>query len=465
MYFRFLSAAMLSIAVIFSISCESTQEKSTAADPKLKDQIIDHKEFYDDGTLKGEGKVLYKIVMNKPKLVKQQKWTYYFQNKTPVKMSEGNYLNDKQDGKWVFYYPKGGLKQEGAYSEGLNTGEWKSYFETGEVFWTGSFVISQQKDDISGEMKKVSFLEGKRVTYFKDGKIQMEEEYKADKKNGRTQVYYPKGSPKEISMFKDGKKNGALNEWFENGKKKTEGFFTDDLKTGSWKMYYDNGQVMMEGKFTDDKTDGLWKTYSREGLLMKEGKYAIVKKEVKDKASGKMVVQSRSKEDGLWKFYEYVNGKKNLYAEYAVEGGMVTSGINKIYENGVQTGEGILSGNPKGLFQIIKNGQPGEIIDAANQPEDDPAKNITSKWTGKWKPLKKSGKWTEFYPGTKNIKFTADFMIDKKSNDYKEYYPNGKIKAEGKYLNDKKNGQWKFYNADGSVDQDQSGNYMMDKRR
>lgn len=467
MYFRFLSAVMLCFAVMLTFSCGSTQEKSgqETADPKLKDQIIDQKEYYEDGTLKGEGKVLYKIVMNKPKRVKQQKWTYYFQGKTAVKMSEGNYLNDKQDGKWIFFYPDGKPKQEGAYTEGLNTGEWKSYYPTGELFWTGIFVIAQRKDDISGEMKKVAFLEGKRITYFKDGKVQMEEEYKEDKKNGRTQIYYSKGNPKEISMFKDGKKSGALNEWFENGKKKTDGFFTDDLKTGSWKMFYDNGQMMMEGRFTEDKTDGLWKTYSREGLLMKEGKYSITKKEVKDKDTGKMKTDLKSKEDGLWKFYEYVNGKKNLYAEYAIEGGMVTSGTNKLYENGVLTGEGILSGNPKALFQIIVKGQPGEIIEGANQPEDDLLKNITSKWTGKWKPLKKSGAWTEFYPGTAKTKYTATFMIDKKNGAYKEYYPDGKIKAEGKYLNDKKNENWKFFKQDGSIDESLSGLYMMDKKR
>jgi hypothetical protein len=38
------------------------------------------------------------------------------------------------------------------------------------------------------------------------------------------------------------------------------------------------------------------------------------------------------------------------------------------------------------------------------------------------------------------------------------------VKAEGEYLNAKRNGKWTFYNQDGSVDKDQSGNYMMDKK-
>jgi antitoxin component YwqK of YwqJK toxin-antitoxin module len=249
-----------------------------------------------------------------------------------------------------------------------------------------------------------------------------------------------------MAQYKDDKKNGGFNEFWD-GKRKTEGAFIDDKKTGYWKMYYNTGQLAIEGAFANDKPDGQWKFYSREGQLQKEGKYKA------------------GKEDGLWVFYTYENGKKSIAMELPLEGGMAASSPGKLYDKGVLIGTGTLTGIVKGLYQVYKGNQPTEIIDGQNPPEDDPTNGITSKWTGKWRPLKKNGLWIEFYPGGKNKKSEAMMVNDKKNGEYREYYPNGKIRAEGKYMMDKKNDQWKFYNQDGSLDEAQSGLYMMDKKR
>jgi len=55
-------------------------------------------------------------------------------------------------------------------------------------------------------------------------------------------------------------------------------------------------------------------------------------------------------------------------------------------------------------------------------------------------------------------------MMDKLNGPYKEYYPNGKIKAEGEYMTGKKNGEWKFYLQNGALDAENSGRYMLDKK-
>jgi uncharacterized protein len=448
-------ALMLGIFCVASCSSPQTKNAGTTeekADPSLKDKIIDYKEYYDDKSLKGEGKVLYKIMMNKPKRIKQQKWVYYVKGKPGIKMSEGEYTDDKQTGKWTFFFESGKVREEGTYTDGVTTGEWLVYYPTGELFTKATYKVFQEKDEVSGSMKSVGHPDGTKISYYKKGTSTplKEEEYHNGKKNGRTQEYYETGKPKQFVMFKDDKKNGALNEWWESTNKqlkKTEGFFTDDKKTGSWKMYYNNGIVAMEGNFNADKPDGLWKFYSRETQLMKEGKYKM------------------AKEDGLWTYYEYINNRKVMAMELAISGGMVASGGSRIYENGILIGEGDLNGIPKAIFQIYKNKQESETIESQNQPDDDPAQGLTSKWTGKWNHIKKNGLWREFYTGTKNKKSEANYMMDKKNGEYKEFYLNGKIKAEGKYLTDKKNDQWKFYNQDGSLDSALSGLYMMDKKR
>jgi uncharacterized protein len=458
---------LIILAFCITISCDSTQKKETPkknlqteekANPALKDTIVDHKELYDDGSLQGEGKALYTIVLNKPKYIKQGKWTLYHKGSGKVIMSEGEYNNGIQTGKWTFYFKDGKKKEEGSYLDGALTGEWVVYYPaemTGNdprdlINWRGTYIVIDKKDETTGEVKKVGVLNGKKISFYPKGNPQMvlkDEDYKNGMKNGRNQEYYEKGSPKIIALYKDDKKNGAFNEYWESNKKKAEGFFADDKPTGNWKIFYSTGQILSEGSFSSGKPDGHWKFYSRENQLMKEGLY-------KD-----------GKEQGLWTLYTFENGKKTIFMELPLSGGMAGQEPGKIYEKGSLVGEGRSSGIPKCLFQVFKNGQPSEIFDSQSQPDDDSAKGIVIKWTGKWKPLKKDGPWIEYFTGTKIKKYEVTYMNDKKNGEFREYYQNGKIKAEGKYLNDKMNDQWKFYNQDGSLDENKSGLYMLDKKR
>lgn len=458
---------VLLVAAILA-GCSSAQKKSSGSsetekvDPALVGKIVDYKTYYSDGSILGEGKALYKAVMNKPVYIKQQKWIQYYKGTNTIKQAEGEYKEDKQTGVWKLFFKDGKVQQEGTYTDGIATGQWTIYYPTGEVNWKAVFSIVNIKDDQTGDMKKNGQIEGVKTSYFKSGKVWKEEEMHSGKKNGRNQEYYEAGNPKEIAMYKDDLKNGALNEYWPNAKPKTQGMFiiadvidkktgkpTGDKiesKTGNWKMFYNNGQPAVDAVFGDNKPEGTWRFYSREGLLMKEGRYKA------------------GKEDGPWTYYEYENGRKMISMELDVQAGMVGEKGGKVYQNGQFIGEGQLKRIPvKALFQIIKNGQNTEVIDAQNQPDDDDATKTTSKWTGKWKPIDRNGAFTEYFPGTHAKKIEATYMIGKLNGKYKEYYPNGKIKVEGEYLANKKNGIFTFYNADGSTDSVQSGQYMSDK--
>jgi antitoxin component YwqK of YwqJK toxin-antitoxin module len=459
-------AAVLLFAAIAFSGCGSAQKKegdtSEKVNPALVGTLVDHKVYYDDGSLLGTGKALYKSVMSKPVRIKQGPWVQYYKGTNTIKQAEGEYKDDKQTGEWKFYFKDGKLQQEGSFSEGIAYGEWKIYYPTSEMNWKASYSIVTEIDAVSGDAKKIGRVEGVKTTYYKSGKVWKEETLHGGKKNGRCQEYYEAGNPKEIAMYQDDLKNGALNEWWPSGKPKTQGFFViaDQIdrktkkstgekiesKTGNWKMFYSNGQTAIEGSFSNNMPQGLWRAYSREGQLMKEGKY------------------NAGKEDGLWTYYEYENGRKMVSMELAVESGMIAEGVSRVYKNGQTFGEGQLKRVPaKALFQMYKDGKQTEVVDAQNQPDDDPASKTTSKWTGKWLPAVPNGIFVEFYPGTRAKKTEANYMIGKLMGKYKEFYQNGKVKAEGENLAGKKNGVWTFYNADGSIDDEISGQYMSDK--
>ncbi|MFW5771379.1 MAG: toxin-antitoxin system YwqK family antitoxin [Spirochaetota bacterium] len=268
-------------------------------------------------------------------------------------------------------------------------------------------------------------------------------------KSGRSQEYYENGRPKEIAWYKDNTYDGKMNKWYPNGKAKEQGFFDSGKRDGKWTFYYENGQVSQSGRFNDDKLSGQWKFYSAEGLLQKEGNYAM------------------GKEADTWTFYQYPSKYKRLKSmELYLNGGMVDSGKESLLydKKGNLTGKGQLSGIPKAIYQVKKNGKDAGTITTASVPADSPQGKIQHSWTGKWQHPKRNGSWTVYYPGTRNVKYKTTCMMGKLNGKYTEYFPNGKVKAEGEYLNGKMNGMWTFFTSNGSKDEKKSGRYMLGKK-
>jgi len=435
-------AVLASIAIFAAVlvSCGTTEKKPQKAD-KIKDGI--GKTYWDDGSVRGEG--------NFKNFQKDGKWTL-FQKGSTAKLAEGNYANDNQNGPWVFYHKNGAKSSEGSFEDNQKTGQWTNYYETGEKMWEAKYVIRNT------ETGKIGGIEGTKITYYVSGKVKQEEEYVNGEKKGKNQEYYESGKPKEISWYNNNKRNGNCNVYWETGGVREQGMYQDDLKNGAWKVFYDNSQLYMTGSFIIGKLlvkgeeqpvsqmSGPWQFYSKEGLLQKEGVY------------------EKGKETGLWKFYSYQNKTKRLLGmELTLKGGMA-GGTGKIYENGALIATGNIMGSVKGIYEKHVNGKSAGEESSIDVPSDNPKENTTYKWTGKWHLPKKNGAWTEYYPGGKNIKLEVTYMMDKFSGKYKEYFPNGKVKAEGEYMNDKKNGLWKVYNENGTLNEEESGRWMLGKK-
>jgi uncharacterized protein len=435
----------INIIAVFAItallfSCSSTSDKKGGKDDKIKEGP--GKIFWDDGSVKGNG--------NYKNFQKDGKWTL-FHKTTSEKLAEGNYLNDKQNGQWIYYYKNGAKNSEGAFEEDQKTGQWIGYYETNEKMWEARYVIR------NSEFGKVGGIEGNKTTYYPSRNVKMEEEYVNGVKKGKHQEFYENGNPKEISWFTDNKHNGKCNVYWETGKPKEMGMYQDELRNGDWKIFYDNGQMQMSGSFIIGKMavkkeeqqvsqrHGRWQFFSKEGLLQKEGDY------------------EKNKEKGFWKFYSYKNNARQLRMELELTGGMAT-GKGKIYDNGALAAEGNMTGMVKGIFKKSVGGKEESEEVFIDAPADNPKANITYKWSGNWQLPKKNGPYTEYFAGGRSKKIEASYMMDKLSGKYKEYFLNGKIKAEGEYMNDKKNGIWNVYNEKGSLIEEESGRWMNGKK-
>jgi len=100
--------------------------------PKLEEVVID---THPDGSpkevnyLKGKNKILVKGV-------------YYYDNHT--KRMEGEFKNEKRDGKWTAWYPEGVVWSEGWYKDGERDGKGIVYYENGQTYYSGNYVMGKQ---------------------------------------------------------------------------------------------------------------------------------------------------------------------------------------------------------------------------------------------------------------------------------------------------------------------------------
>ena len=99
-----------------------------------------------------------------------------------IKRSVQQYINGKDYGKWVFYFPNGKIETKGKFNElGLRVGTWKYFHENGEI-------------------KQIA-------KYNKDGN-----------RNGTWKYFHENGEIKQIAKYnKDGNRNGTWVEYNEDG--------------------------------------------------------------------------------------------------------------------------------------------------------------------------------------------------------------------------------------------------------
>ncbi|MEE0937564.1 MAG: toxin-antitoxin system YwqK family antitoxin [Bacteroidales bacterium] len=181
-------------------------------------------------------------------------------------------------------------------------------------------------------------------------------------------------------------------------------------KQGNWSKTYSNGQKQYEGTFKDDCEQGTFKYYNKDGSLKqtidykgdcKTGYAKIFYRKGQLMSEGSYVNQ---KKEGLWTYYS-VDGKKLS---------------EEMYKNGKKEGLETIWDTKGNVLETImyKNG-------------------------------KKEGENYNFLYQDGYQTFT--YKNDKRNGEYKNYYADKKIKIKGQFIQDKKDGEWLYYDQAGDV--------------
>jgi len=91
---------------------------------------------------------------------------------------------------------------------------------------------------------------------YSGGEFKIVEYYKKvgdNQKLVRERTYYEDGQISSERNYKDGQLDGKLTRYYENGQIEEEVNYKDGKKDGKWTIYYENGQIEGERNYKDGK--------------------------------------------------------------------------------------------------------------------------------------------------------------------------------------------------------------------
>ena len=207
------------------------------------EDIVNIKEYSEAGQVVSQG------IMD-DKGLKNEFWKFYFPGGGV--RSEGVFSNNLRSGEWKFYYPDGKLEQKGFYREGKTDGLWVWYYSDGSVLREENYYRGKE--------------DGMSVEYDRFGNIIAKGEYIEGNKEG--EWYYNVGDQVEKGNYSFGLKDGTWRHYFPDGKKKFEGAFVQGNANGKHKIYYDNGKLKEDQFWEMGMRTRTWRKYDREGNIL-----------------------------------------------------------------------------------------------------------------------------------------------------------------------------------------------------
>lgn len=377
-------------------------------------------------------------------------------NKEKV-MSKELYINDKKEGLSIYYHPNGQIKEEVQYINSKRNGLSKEYDDKGNVI-----TIMNYNNGILTEREKINRFDERGLkqgvwrTYYSNGKIKSEINYKDNVLDGSFKEYDENGNVNLILHYTKGniveeKDTSALdivisNQYDSLGRLIFSGSYRNNIPVGIHRIYDGTGKVINgyiysnyglklgEGIIDNEgKKEGAWTYFGEDGNVRSNGTYVnnleqgIWKFFFVNGKTEQTGVYKNGKADGAWKWFfenggmkreeEYYNGKEEgTYAEYDTIGELITSGT---YFDGQKEGEW--------YYKVGDYTEKGKYIGDL-----------------------KDGKWQAFYSNGK-LKYEGNYIQGNPDGEHLFYYNNGKVKEINYYVMGISVKNWKKFDENGTL--------------
>ena len=329
----------------------------------------------------------------------------------------GQESENLKDGYQIFKYPNGAISSEGLIKNGKPEGFWKSYYVTGIKKSEGkrtSFLLDSIwvfYDQAGDTTEKINYLVGKKNGYYFKYKkdpvdglyIWSKELFAGDKREGTAYFYFPEGKVQQTISYNEGKKEGLSKEYDKNGNIISLLEYNNDFLVSRERINRTDSKGLKQGE---------WKEFYPGGNIKSEKTF---------------------KDDQLHGYYK----------EYDTRGKLV---LTMQYENG----------------SIVKSKVEDEPdIEIVNKYDDNGKLTYSGPYrnqvpVGVHRQYSADGKVTNSFIYNDNGLLLSEGIVDEGGNHngkWKDYYPDGKVQAEGQYTDNRRTGIWKFYNTSEKLEQ------------
>lgn len=301
-------------------------------------------------------------------------------------------------GLWKYFYPNGIVQREGYYSHGAENGYFKEYDPEGNLMTTAKYADGIKLEDVAElvklEVRKDYYPDGKikiSATYNKQGNLEgVRREYSEDGSIARSYIFRNGIMIGEGIVTEKGEKDGFWKEYYDEGILRAEGKYDKDLRVGQWKFFHRNGQVEQEGSYAKGLPEGEWRWFYPDGELLREESY-------------------------------YNGLPDGMMTEYDEQGNVITQGE---YIEGKENGEWFYRAGDSEMRGTYAEGMRNGLWNYWDLKESMGQANV--------------------------LRFEGRFIEDNPHGEHTYYWDNGNRKEEGEYVMGKKEGEWVYFNYDGT---------------
>lgn len=379
-------------------------------------------------------------------------------------ISEGVLNKGLEDGIWKFYNSGGVVVRMTNFKEGVESGEYKMFFED-------SKTIKEKATYVDGK------LDGLYEEFFANGKIKSRGYFQDDAKVGEWIEFYPNGKIQRRVFFLDGEVNGTsqsfdgmgnptIEEYYKNGSFSDITLFNSNgdvfqnlmLKNGNgpFELNYPNGKKYLSANFVYNSKDGDEFFYDNSGKIEVKNEYKYGDNHGKSTSywsNGKIKRESNYQfgqlegdyieyfENGQIekKYFNHNNSTEGAYEVYYPSGKLRTKGT---FEDDERNGK-FYYYNEDGQLRGVITFYNGAVV---SYTYEDASGNLLPEIVLN----NASGKVTTKY---KNGTVAMDFTIvnGEYNGEYNVFYPNGKLFYRNTYSYGYSNGKEEEFYSDGKL--------------
>ena len=114
---------------------------------------------------------------------------------------------------------------------------------------------------------------GEYKEYFDNGELKLEMNIQNGKSEGAYIVYFQNGKPNEVRAYRNGNFHGVWKTFNEAGMLISQAEYRDNKKHGAWHIWDDSGIMRYEMHYDQGKKANIWYMWDEKGKLISEKKY------------------------------------------------------------------------------------------------------------------------------------------------------------------------------------------------